>query len=471
MEAINQKVVTYLLNASWQITVIVGLGHAFGAFLRRMPFRYKHVVWIMCLGACVLVPLVTLVFQPYAGGGMTSATTAAASGSDQLSGNGPGVPFRFHSRSHAISFPGNLISALVWSYAAFVFFQLIRFGWSYRRTLHIRKSAFARGMPARLLQSLEECSAKFSLPAIRVLCSPEIGSPSTLGHVRPVLILPEHFFETGIGEQEVMAALGHELAHIRRRDFGLNLLYEVASLPICFHPLSLLIRARLAQTREMACDEMAAALLPSVTDYARSLVRLAQTMFAAAPSATTSYAMGLFDTRALEERIMNILDTGKRSGKGARMRMLFTVGIIGAMSLAICGFSVRVADHAAAAQQRFVGTWEAQYKGRAFFTLRISEQNGSLGGSCLHVTRLAKMGTKTGGELIPTTDETTQEPIREARIRGGKLELQIGDNKDPILLDLLPTGDNSADGNIVGDPSDPFVHIKPWHFQRVSATP
>ena len=471
MEAINQMVVTYLLNASWQITVIAGLGLAFGAFLRRMPFRYRHVVWVTCLGACVFVPLVTFVFQSFAGGGMASATTSAASGSGQLSGSGPGVPFRFHSRSHAISFPSNLISALIWTYAAFVFVRLIAFGWSYRRTQHIRKSAFARGMPARLAQSLEQCSAKFLLPPIRVFCSLEIGSPSTLGHIRPVLILPEHFFEAGIGEQEMIAALGHELAHIRRRDFGLNLLYEAASLPICFHPLSLLIRARLAQTRELACDEMAAALLPSVTDYARSLVRLAQTMFAAAPSAKTSYAMGLFDTHALEERIMNILDTGKRRGKWARTRTLFTVGIIGALSLAICGFSVRVADHAAAAQQRFVGTWEAQYKGRAFFTLRITEENGSLGGSCLHVTRLAKMGTKTGGELIPTTDETTQERITEARIRGGKLELQIGDDKDPILLDLLPTGDNSADGNIVGDASDPFVHNKPWHFQRVSATP
>jgi len=471
MEAINQTVVTYLLNASWQITVIAGLGLAFDAFLRRMPFRYRHVVWVTCLGACVLVPLVTLVLQSYAGGGMASATITGASGSGELSESGPGVPFRFHSRSRAISFPSKLISTLVWSYAAFVFFRLIGFGWSYRQTLHTRKSAFACGIPETLSQSLEECSAKFSVPAIRVLCSPEIGSPSTLGHIRPVLILPEHFFEAGIGEQDVMTALGHELAHIRRRDFGLNLLYEAVSLPICFHPLSLLIRARLAQTRELACDEMAACLLPSVTDYARSLVRLAQTMFAAAPSAKTTYAMGLFDTRALEERIMNILDTGKRRGKWARTRMLFAVGIIGAMSLAICGFSVRVADHAAAAQQRFVGTWEAQYKGRAFFTLRISEENGSLRGSCLHVTRLAKMGTKTGGELIPTTDETTQEPITEARIRGGRLELQIGDDKDPILLDLLPTGDSSADGNIVGDPSDPFVHNKPWHFQRVSATP
>lgn len=471
MEAISQTVVTYLLNASWQITVIAGIGLALGVFLRRMPFRYRHILWVTCLGACVLVPLVTLVFQSFAAGGMASATTAAASGSGELSGSEPSAPFRFHSRSHAISFPSNLISALVWSYAAFVFFRLIGFGWSYRRTQHIRKSAFACGMPARLSQSLEECSAKFLLPPIRVLCSPDIGSPSTLGHIRPVLILPEHFFEAGIGGQEVLAALGHELAHIRRRDFGLNLLYEVASLPICFHPLSLFIRARLAQTRELACDEMAAALLPSVTDYARSLVRLAQMMFAAAPSAKTSYTMGLFDTRALEERIMNILDTGKRSGKWARTWTLFTVGIIGAMSLAICGFSVRVAEHAAAAQQRFVGTWEAQYKGRAFFTLRISEENGSLGGSCVHVTRLAKVGTKTGGELIPTTDETTQKPITEARIRGGRLELQIGDDTDPILLDLLPTGENSADGSIVGDPSDPFVHIKPWHFQRVSATP
>ena len=35
MEAINQTVVTYLMNASWQITVIAGLGLAFSVFLDR----------------------------------------------------------------------------------------------------------------------------------------------------------------------------------------------------------------------------------------------------------------------------------------------------------------------------------------------------------------------------------------------------------------------------------------------------
>jgi hypothetical protein len=246
------------------------------------------------------------------------------------------------------------------------------------------------------------------------------------------------------------------------------LLCEAASLPFCFHPAALFIKSRLAQTREIACDEMAATMLPSATHYARCLVRLAQTMFAAAPAAKANYALGLFDTGALEERIMNILNTDRKTGKWARTRMLLAVSLVGVTSLAICGFSVRIADRASADARRFVGTWETQYKGRAFFTLNLKEENGTLGGTCLHVTRVAYVD----GGLIPGTEETSQEQITEARVSGNKLELKIGDS-DPILLELTLTGDNTAEGRpIVGEsPDGAPPPKKPWHFQKVSANP
>jgi len=470
MEAISELVVSYLLNGTWQITVIAALGFFCDRLLRhRIPARYRHVMWVVCLGACVCVPLATVWFQANASASAADVTTALQPPAADLPGATGRILYRFHARSHAVWFPANLLAVLVWGYAVFLIFRATGFTWSYLRTVRIRKRAYQRAIPRTLARAWEECTSSFSVPPIPMLCSTEVGSSSTLGHRKPVLILPECFFADEVGVQESITALAHELAHVRRGDFGLNLLYEAASMPFCFHPAALFIKARMAQTRELACDEMAASLLPSATQYARSLLRLAQTRLAAAPAAKASYALGLFDAGALEERIMNILDTNKKTGKWARTRMLLAVSLMGVTSLAICGFSVRVADRASADTRRFVGTWETQYKGRAFFTLNLKEENGALGGTCLHVTRVAYVD----GELIPGTEETSQEQITEARISGNKLELKIGDRADPILLEFVLTSDNSADGKpIVGEsPDGPPPPKKPWHFQKVSANP
>lgn len=469
METISKLVVSFLLNGAWQITVIATAGVFCDARLRhRMPSRYRHVLWVVCLGASVCVPLATLCLQVYAGGSIAPLTQASGPSAADLSGTNGGMLYRFHARSRGVFFPANLLAVLVSSYAVFLIFRAAGFGRSYLRTVGIRKRAYPRTMPAKLSQVWQECSGKFSVPPIPVLCSSEVGSSATLGHRRPVVILPERFFADEIGEQESIAALAHELAHVRRRDFGINLLCEAASLPFCFHPAALYIKARMTQTRELACDEMAASMLPSATHYARSLVRLAQTMFAAAPAAKASYALGLFDTGALEERIMNILKTGEKRGKWARAQVLLAVSLVSVVSLAICGFSVRVADRASADAQRFVGTWETQYKGRAFFTLNLKDENGRLGGNCVHVTRVAWVD----GALIPGTEETSQDQITEARISGNKVELRIGDS-DPILLEFTLTGDNTAEGKPIVEesPDGPPPPKKPWRFQKVSANP
>lgn len=160
---------------------------------------------------------------------------------------------------------------------------------------------------------------------------------------------------------------------------------------------------------------------------------------------------------------MNILSTHNR--KWARTRLLVGVSVLGAMSLAICGFSMRVADSARSDARPFVGTWETRYNGHPFFTLNLKEENGALGGTCLHVTRVEYVD----GALIPGTDETSQERITEARISGNKVELKIGDS-DPILLEFTLTGDDTGDGKpIVGEsPEGVPPPKKAWHFQRVS---
>jgi len=109
------------------------------------------------------------------------------------------------------------------------------------------------------------------------------------------LILPEWFFSCA-SEEELLSTLCHELAHVRRHDFLLNLAYEILFLPISFHPAAMVIKSQIKQSRELACDEFAAGNLPTHAAYARALMSIAQTVAAtssASSSGRSRYALGL----------------------------------------------------------------------------------------------------------------------------------------------------------------------------------
>ena len=472
MDAINQMLVGYLLNSFWQITVIAILVLICSAFLRRVPGRHRHILWVLCLSVCVIAPAATVLMQ-----GRTASKTEASAqiardkqAPSATSRRGGWSFLSFGVRSHPVQFAQGLVNVLAWSYLGLLCSRCLKLGWIYRRTSRIRRFAYARAMPAATEGAAETCQRFFRIPYISVLCSDEITSPSTLGWSRPVLLMPSAFFTDAIAEDDVVCALSHEMAHIRRHDFLLNLLYEAISIPLCLHPGTSFIKARIAQTRELACDEMAARLLASRKQYARSLLNLAQKMFAAAPSTKTNYAMGLFDTHALEDRIMNILKVPRNF---SHARMATAVAAVCGVSILSCAFSLRVAANAVPADtQRFVGTWVTKYKGQTFITFNLRSVNGKLGGSCVHVDRLDALSD---GSLIPSSDQFTEQEIVEIRVNGNKLELHIGGH-DSIYAEFTLKGTNDADVMMVGDPRDSPgsspdqgpPQKKPWHFQRVA---
>jgi beta-lactamase regulating signal transducer with metallopeptidase domain len=377
----------------------------------------------------------------------------------------------FRSRTRPVQFTTAFVSILAGVYFALLLLRCLQLGWIFRRTLHLRRLAHERTAPAALACAAETCQRLFAIPAVPLLCSEEVASPSTLGWRRPVLLVPANLFTDQIGEEDAISALGHEMAHIQRRDFGLNLLYEVVSVPLWFHPATTLIKARIAQTRELACDEMAARLLPSGKQYARSLLHMAQNMFAAAPSAKSNYAMGLFDTHALEERIMNILRVPRGGKRASRTRMGIAVALLGAVSLLCSAFSLRVApDTASVDIHRFVGTWVTKHKGQTFITIKLKSENGKLGGTCTHVDRVDYVD----GELIPSSDQYVEQEIVEAKVSGNKVDLRIGGH-DSIYVEFTLKGTNDADVITVADSPDAGdsqdqgpPQKKPWHFERVA---
>ncbi|HEX6085046.1 MAG TPA: M56 family metallopeptidase [Thermoanaerobaculia bacterium] len=95
---------------------------------------------------------------------------------------------------------------------------------------------------------------------VRVAVTEAVAAPSLHGWLRPMLLLPEGFLESFSREQLRYAVL-HELAHLRRSDVLVNWIATAAAALHWFNPLVHVALARLAEERELACDELALAAL------------------------------------------------------------------------------------------------------------------------------------------------------------------------------------------------------------------
>jgi TonB family protein len=163
-------------------------------------------------------------------------------------------------------------------------------------------------------------------PVVQLAESASISGPMVLGVRRPLLLVPTGFFARVAGAER-NAALAHELAHVRRRDFAKNLGYTVLALPVAWHPCLWLVRARVAESREMVCDAMAAEATRGKREYARSLLRLAEALPFALRGRVLP-AMGIFDGNTLERRVINMMDKRKKLQGAARWAAIGAVALL-----------------------------------------------------------------------------------------------------------------------------------------------
>jgi uncharacterized protein (TIGR03435 family) len=106
----------------------------------------------------------------------------------------------------------------------------------------------------RARAAVAAASPRGKLRTVQVLSSPSRIEPGVFGIFRPVLLIPEGI-EQRLEPEQVDAILAHELCHVRRRDNLTAAIYMLVETIFWFHPAVRLIRARLAEERERACDE------------------------------------------------------------------------------------------------------------------------------------------------------------------------------------------------------------------------
>ena len=108
---------------------------------------------------------------------------------------------------------------------------------------------------------------------VRLLVSDHVESLSVIGWLRPVILAPLGLL-TGLTPDHVEALLAHELAHVRRHDYLVNLLQGIAESLLFYHPAVWWLSGQIRVEREHCCDDLAVAASGDVLTYARALAEL-----------------------------------------------------------------------------------------------------------------------------------------------------------------------------------------------------
>jgi len=132
---------------------------------------------------------------------------------------------------------------------------LIRYCYHYFHSIRLTRQGLSRIQPGFRV-FVEETSRRMGIrPVVRVWLSALVEVPVTLGFLKPVILLPLSMV-SNLAPQQIEAILVHELAHIRRKDFLVNLAVTVVEVLFFFNPFTRWLIADLKKEREHCCDDM-----------------------------------------------------------------------------------------------------------------------------------------------------------------------------------------------------------------------
>lgn len=144
---------------------------------------------------------------------------------------------------------------------------------------------------------------------VRLIESALVQVPTAIGWLRPVILLPASAL-TGLTPNQLEAILAHELAHIRRHDYLINLLQRIIETLLFYHPAVWWVSRQVRIEREHCCDDLAVAVCGDALVYARALAEMEG--LRAAPQLAVAASGGLLIARI--RRLLGVAESDGGSG-------------------------------------------------------------------------------------------------------------------------------------------------------------
>ena len=144
-------------------------------------------------------------------------------------------------------------------------------GWAQLQRL---KRRMVKPVDALLQAKVNQLAARLKASrAARLVESAFVQVPTVVGWLRPVILLPTSAL-TGLNVEQLEALLAHEVAHIRRYDYLVNILQTIVETLGFYHPAVWWISHKIRVERENCCDDLAVSLSGDRVRYARALTSM-----------------------------------------------------------------------------------------------------------------------------------------------------------------------------------------------------
>ena len=263
-----------LLHSLWQ-GALAALGFALFLYLsRRASARARYAMGLAVLALVLLASLATF-WNHFSAPAGTAAPVVSATAAPAAAAGGPAAALPL-SRRLSLFFGGYFsrhLPLIVTLWLLGVLFLSLRLagGMLYAQRLKYSRS---RPLSAPWPERLQALAAKAGLRRpLRLLESLRLRTPVVIGHLKPFLLLPAGLV-TGLSTDEVEALLAHEVAHVMRRDYLVNVLQNLLEILYFFHPGVRWVSSCVRQEREHCCDDIAVELCGDAPGYARALASL-----------------------------------------------------------------------------------------------------------------------------------------------------------------------------------------------------
>ncbi len=187
-----------------------------------------------------------------------------------------------------------------------------------QRMRHHRVSAVNREWQLKILEIADHLKIK---KIVRLMESANAKTPMVIGYLKPVILLPLGTI-SGLSSKQVESILAHEMAHIARNDYLINILQSIVEIFLFFNPAMWWISGCVRAEREHCCDDIALQLTNDHLTLVKTLATLEEMRIASPPAAVAFVGK----KGGLVRRIRRIVNT-------PRINATFSEGFVAAILL------------------------------------------------------------------------------------------------------------------------------------------
>jgi bla regulator protein BlaR1 len=267
-----------LMHSLWQLAALALLLMLVLALVPQGAARLRYWLAASTLGLMLLLPIATMgyLYEPPAEATTVAGVTGIAGTSlmaQAFTQSAPIAAVKSGVAEQISTFFEENAYLLLGCWLLGVVLLSLRFlgsCWQVHRLRHVGTEEVPQALASRFVNLLDQLGIR---RMVRLRYSRLVDTPMVIGALKPVVLLPMGLM-SGLSMEQVECILIHELGHVRRWDFLLNMVQSVAEIILFYHPATWWVTRQIRQERENCCDELVVGMAANKVQYARALLNL-----------------------------------------------------------------------------------------------------------------------------------------------------------------------------------------------------